>query len=452
MVSLIIIAVMVVGIGFLSVFIIKSLLQPKKIDGIKKLVKQGKYAQAEKLAKAVIQKDPRDFLAHYYLGRAYLAENKNELALMEYKNVAQNAIFGADIPEAQFRTQLANLYMRFNQPEEALKEYLLLTKLEPSNAEHFFNAGKIYDQQGHANMAMGFYQKTIQFNKKHVKAHAAMGLLLFRGKSIKEAKKEIDTAIQLSPETFSTYYYLGKILKESKDYPGAVKAFEKALRDPEYKQRALLERGSCFMMANAVDKAMAEFDRAIKASKNERSNETLYARYFLASCYEKNRNLDRAIEQWQIIYQNNKNFRDVGTKLNEYKELQANDSLKEYMTCTQEEFAEICKKTLAVIGLQAQSHEGKKWGLQYMATDTKESDWKSVRKQMTLICFFRETDPLEDTVVRKLLDEAKKVGCVKLIVCTSSGFTSTATGFAESRPIELIGREKLEQILAKAGV
>ena len=200
MVSLIIIAVMVVGIGFLAVFLVKSLMQPKKIDSIKKLIKQGKYPQAEKLAKAIIQKDPKNYLAHYYLGKAYLAEHKNELALMEYKNVAQNALFDSQIPEAQFRSQLADLYMKFNQLDDAVKEYLLLTKLEPSNAENFFNAGKIYEQQGHADMAMGFYQKTLQINKKHVKAHAAMGLLLFRGKDMRGAQQEISTAIQLSPE------------------------------------------------------------------------------------------------------------------------------------------------------------------------------------------------------------------------------------------------------------
>lgn len=452
MVSLIIIAVMVVGIGFLAVFLVKSLMQPKKIDSIKKLVKQGKYPQAEKLAKAIIQKDPKDYLAHYYLGKAYLAEHKNELALMEYKNVAQNALFDSQIPEAQFRSQLADLYMKFNQLDDAVKEYLLLTKLEPSNAENFFNAGKIYEQQGHSDMAMGFYQKTLQINKKHVKAHAAMGLLLFRGKDMRGAQQEISTAIQLSPETFSTYYYLGKILKESKDLPGAVKAFEKAVRDPDYKQKALLEKGSCFMLANAPDKAMSEFDRAIKASRNDHSQETLFARYFLAACHEKNRNIDKAIEQWQLIMQANKNFKDVASKLSQYKELQSNDSLKEYMTCGQEDLVEICKRAAAVMNFASQSHEVKKWGLQMIAIEAKNDDWKSLRKQMYLICFFRDTDPIEDSVVRKLLDAAKTMGCVKVVACNSSGFTSTAIGFAETRPIELVGKEKLEQILAKAGI
>ena len=109
-------------------------------------------------------------------------------------------------------------------------------------------------------------------------------------------------------QTFSSYYYLGKILKENKDYAAAVAAFEKSLRDPEYKQKALIERGSCYMAANNIEKAMVEYDRAVKSAQNESSQETLYARYFLAACYEKTRKLELAISQWEAIYAKNHNF------------------------------------------------------------------------------------------------------------------------------------------------
>ena len=132
--ALVIMGIILVGIGFLTVFVIKSFAQPKKIDGIKRLVKQQKYAQAQKLAKSIIAKDPRDFVAHYWLGRAYAADNKNDLAFMEFKNVAQNAVFDSSIPEVPFRKQLAELYVRFNQAEQAVNEYLLLTKQDPTDA------------------------------------------------------------------------------------------------------------------------------------------------------------------------------------------------------------------------------------------------------------------------------------------------------------------------------
>src|SRR5574344_2535313 len=452
-VQIIVIAALTVGVGFLAFFILKSLMQPKKIDGIIKLIKQQKYTAAEHLAKNIISKNPRDYLAHYYLGKAYIADNKSELALMEFKLVNENAIFDGTIPEVEFRRQISQLYLKFNQNDDALKEFLLLTKLDPKNAENYFNAGKIYEQKNRADLAIGYYQKAIQLNRRHVKAHASLGLLLFRAKQYSDAKKEIDLAISLSPETFSSYYYLGKILKENKDYPAAVSAFEKALRDPEFRQRSLIERGSCYMLANSGDNALAEFDRAGKASKNENSQETLYARYFLAACYEKNRSIDKAIEQWNIIYQHNHSFRDVAAKLTEYRDLQSNDSMKEYLTCSQEEFIEICKKAAATgFGMSSQKIDSQKWGVQMITTESKSDDWMNMRKQLFLVCFYRDSEPIEDAEIRKILDTIKTQNCTKAIVCTSSGFTSSASGFAENRPVELVGKERLEKILAKAGI
>ena len=445
--------ILLVLIGFLTVFIVKTLAAPKKIDTINKLIKQQKYAAAQKTAKALIAKDPRDYHAHYYLGKAYLADHKNELALMEFKTVAQNAIFDAQLPEVEFRKQLSQLYLKFNQLNEALKEFLLLTKLEPTNAENFYQCGKIVEQQNNAESALGFYQKAIRFNKKHIKAWSGMGMILFRAKQYNDAKKAIDYAIKLSPETFSTYYYLGKIQKESKEYPAAVKSFEKACRDPDFKQRATLERGTCYMLAGATDNAQLEFEKAVKASKDEKAQETLFARYFLASCFEKNRKIDKAIEQWQLIMKVNKNFRDVPSKLSEYKDLQANDSLKEFLTCSNNEFIEICKKAaLAGFNLSAQTAEETKWGCQIIATEVKKDDWMNMRKQLFLINFYRITDPIEDTEVRRALDLSKSKNCVKAFACTSSEFTTTAIRFAENRPIELVPKEKLETILAKAGI
>ena len=179
-VQIIIIAVSAVAVGFLAYFIIKSSLAPKRVEGINKLIKQGKTVAAVKLAKSIIAKNQRDFLAHYYLGKAYLADNKPELALMEFKVVNQNALFNEDMPETEFRKQISQLYLKF----KALKEFLLLTKLEPRNAEHFYNAGKIFEQNNKTDQAVSFYQQAIALNKKHVKAHASLGMMLYKTKKL----------------------------------------------------------------------------------------------------------------------------------------------------------------------------------------------------------------------------------------------------------------------------
>ena len=372
---------------------------------------------------------------------------------MEFKTVNENALFNGDLPEADFRKDMAPLYAKYNENENALKEYLLLTKLEPQNAEHDYNAGRMYELTGQNQLAVGFYQKAISKNKKMSKAHTSLGYLLFRGKQFNEAKKEIETALKISPDAFSNYYYLGKILKENRDYSGAIKAFEKSERDPEFRQRALIERGSCYMMVDQVENAIGEYIHAIKCTKDEGNQETLYARYFLAACYEKTHDLEKAIEQWEKINQRNKKFRDVPAKLNEYKDIQSNDSMKEYLTQTSTSFMDICKKTAAAgFNLASQKVEITPYGCTMLATEDKKDSWMNVRKQIFLVEFYRESEPLEESIIRKVADKVKDQNYFKAIIFSSSSFSHGALKFAENRPIVLIGKEQLEILLAKAGI
>ena len=446
---LVIVAVAMVVVG-LAIIIGKSLVAPKKIDSVKKLLKQGKNQAAAKLAKQIIAKDAKDYHAHYYLGKAYVADGRKELALLEYTTVNENAVFDSTLPEVSFRKEYASLLMSFDRNDEAMKEYLLLTKQDPTNADNFFKAGKLSEQLGRKDLALGFYKKCVSIDKKNAKAHAAIGYILFQTKQFADAKKELDYAISIDPAEYSCYYYLGKLLKESKDIAGAVKAFDKAQRDNEFKQKALVERATCYIMANRLDNAEIDLQRAIELDKNGVKNDTLYARYFLASCFEKTRKIDKAIEQWEIIYAKNHAFRDVNAKLSEYKDLQANDNLKDYLTCSDAEFIETCKTICQAMSLSPQQSNPQKDGCAVFAVDAKDSDWRNVRKQVNYIRFFRNPDPIEEQSVREALDKAKSANCVNSYIITSSEFTRGAAAFAENRPIELIGKKKLEALLAKA--
>ena len=452
MVTIILICVMATLVASLFFVVVKNVMSPKKLEAIPKLIKSGKTQNAIRIAKQVISKDQKNYLAHYYLGKAYLKENRKELAVIEYKMVNENALFGEGINEVEFRKEFAELLIQFNQLNDALTNYLLLTKLAPHDAENFYQVGRIYELQNRYDLALGFMQKCAMLDKKHAKAHAEIGLMLYRTKQFNEAKKEIDMALKLSPETYSSYYYLGKILKDAKDIPGALKAFEKAQRDQEVKQKAVIEHGSCYMVVNRYDNAAVDFQRAIDLDKTDSIQETLYARYFLAICYEKSRKIDKAIEQWEAIYKRNKGFRDVSAKLSEYKDLQANDYLKDYLTCSNEEFPLICKNaTTKALNLQVLTCDIKKWGCQITAVNKGDDSWMSVRKQVLMIRFYRDPEQVADQQVIETLDTMKSQNCVKGYMFSSSGFTTPAKRYAENRPVELIEKQKLEAVLSKAG-
>jgi tetratricopeptide (TPR) repeat protein len=441
------------GIGFLLFFIIRSIIAPKRVELLAGLLKQGKAQAAIKAAKNIIAREPRNAEAHYFLGQAYLADSKPELALMEYKTVNQIAVFGPAIQEAEFRRKMAQLYFRFNQMEESLKEYLLLVKLEPFQADHYYWSGKLFSERNRSDMAINYLRKAVEIDPRHGKAHYELGLLLYREKKPVEAKVELDAALKHDPDNVQAYYYLGKLQKESHDYVAALLSFEKAQRDPEFKAKALVERGGCYMSMNSLDKAIPELERAVKVSNDDGSTESLYARYFLAMCHEKLRNLDKAMEQWERIYAKKPTFRDVAEKLSHYQEFRTDDKMKDYLTSGREDFIELCKGIVdQAMGLQVRDIAEIPNGCDIVAVEGDSAKWRNVRKMPRLIRFLRTPDMVDESTVRALLEQMKNLGMTRVALATSSGFLRTAMDFADSRPVDLYNKDQLAEMLLKVDI
>ena len=79
MAVIIIICVLIAFIATTGIVLYKSIISPKKLDAIPKLLKQGKYPQAIKISKQIIAKDSKNYLAHYYLGKAYIKDNSKNI-------------------------------------------------------------------------------------------------------------------------------------------------------------------------------------------------------------------------------------------------------------------------------------------------------------------------------------------------------------------------------------
>jgi len=454
--SFIVVLIIILGvaIGFLSWFIVRMVAVPRQSRAIAGLLKQGKSSSAARAAKSLLSRDPHNAVAHWFLGQAYLSDGKPELALMEFKAVNQIGQFDADLPEIEFRTRIATLFERFNQTEEALKEHILLTKLEPGKASHFLDAGRLFESRGRTDVAVKYLRKAIEMDERLHLAHHTLGAILYRTKHPMEAKAEFEAALKWNPDDYEAFYFLGKILKEMSDFTAALLVFEKASRSPELKFKCLVERGGCYMSQGAIDKAIPELERAVKMiAKDEAAPEALYARYFLAMCYEKTRNLDKAIEQWERIYGKKPGFRDVAEKLTQYQEYRTDDHMKDFLTCGKEEFLELCK-TMVQEGMSLSIRDTAEIsnGVDIIAVEGESEKWMGAKKLPRLIRFLRVSDNLDDAAVRSLIDQMKKLGVVRGCITTSSGFSRTALEFAENRSVELLSKDKLQELLSKTTI
>ncbi len=203
------------------------------------------------------------------------------------------------------------------------------------------------------------------------------------------------------------------------------------------------------MQMKNFDKAIIELERAIKLSTNESSPETLYARYFLAVCHEQERNIEKAIEQWEAIYTKKPGFKDVAEKLSQYQELRTDDRVKDYLTSSEEEFQEICKAITVAQKLSPTDISSIKNGCQIIAVED-SSKWRGTRKMPKLMWFLRVPEIINESTIRSLHEKMKALSVTRGYLIVSSTFSRKAIEYAESRPIDLINKDKLQEILKKA--
>ena len=449
--AVIYIPTVIVGAGILVfiLFFLRTILLPRRLEQIQNLIARDKTTQAIKALKTLLGKDDRNADARYLLGKAYLAAKKTELAFMEYKRINAIGKFGSFCREPVFRKEMADLYGLNDQVTEALKEYILLTKLEPNVAEHYYQIGLLFEKKSVPEKSLGYYSMAIKLNPQHSAAHLRTGLIFKQSQRIPEAKVEFSTALKYDPENHEAHFNLGRLYKERQDYQNAILCYDKAQKKPEYLVRSLIEKGICYIDSGNLPRAVANLERAVTQNSDRDVRESLHARYFLALAYEKSRRLEKAVEEWEKIHTLKPGFRDVAHKLGQYQGLRTDDSIKDYLTLGREEYFRICQSIVRAMGFDVKVTSDINGGCQVIGTEA-ESQWRNVRKMPRLIWFLRVSDPVGESIVRQLSETMKKLKIAKGIIFSPSRFVSQAQEYAEPRPIELFNRDKLKSIIAKA--
>ena len=312
--------IIIMGVAFLLLSFVRKVVLPRRAAAAATQQDRNKLLKTIRHLKSTLEKNPQDTEAHYLLGKAYLTDKRDEQAFREYRSANRLGIEGKNIPETEFREVLASLYAKFHEEEEALKEYVLLIKKNPENADYYFQAGKLFATRNRADLAEQYLRKAVSLNSGERLYRFELGMHFYLGKKIKEAGSEFEAALKMDPLDGQALLYMGKINKDAKEYAAAIPYLEKAARDQVYKLRALVELGSCYMSMKMLDKAVPELERAVGCIEKEADPDSLYARYFLAMCFEKQQEFQKAIAQWDKIYAQKKGFRDVGEKLTQYIE------------------------------------------------------------------------------------------------------------------------------------
>ena len=90
-------------------------------------------------------------------------------------------------------------------------------------------------------------------------------------------------------------------------------------------------------------------------------------------------------------------------------------------------------------------------GVDFIAVEGDSEKWLGTKKKPQLLRFLRISESLDESAIRSLLENMKKLAIVRGTIISSSTFTRSAMEFAENRSVELYHKEILQELLKKAG-
>lgn len=439
--------------GLMAFYFFKTILQPKQLGRIQKLINSKQYSSAQKALKQLLAKKNNGAMnskLHYLMAQTYEATGDLSMAVVEYRA----ALRGTEEESLQFevsiRNKLGQILYNLKKKEEALSEYLMLVKIAPNNYEPYLQIGKIYYESNQTTKAAGYLQKAIKINQGASEAYFYLAMSKYKNNREEEALDPFLMALKYDPKNPEIHYYLGKIYKNMKDFMKALEEFEVAMREKKFRGQSLLERGLCFLEMGNQQNAVVEFERGLKEPSNE--NVMLATRYALAACYEDSRELMLAMEQWESISKVKSNYRDVPDKLVTYADLRHDDSLKDFLTAGDVQYEQTSKKLLYVMGMKVLDVSSERNGDLLVNAMVRGEGKKTMNTKLLgrLVRIRRETDKIHEGEVRQLLDKAKNENIARAVFITAGQFAPDAQRYGEARPIDLVDGNALQENLKQA--
>ncbi len=444
----IIIFIFFVFLAIIILYVLHIYVFPKKLEEIARMIESGQTKLAIKKLNELIEKDDRNSYAHFLLAEAHMKDNNLKYAIVEYRQVLKLNRFDEKMKESYVRSRLARLYRDRKALDEAKKEYLILTKIDPDNFENFFELGRIFYDLNIMDKAMMYFKNSVAKNPNHDLSYYHLGQIYYRNGLHSDAKQAFLNTIKIDPSNHRAHYFLGLVLRQMGDYEWAIKEFEVAQKSDELKVKSLLAKGTCYIERGQHPKAIQELERGLKFARKG-SEVELSLRYFLAECHEKMRDIHAAIRNWERIVEVNTNFRDVQEKLNSYAEFRQDDRIKDFLIAGLSQFEHLSRKIVEAMGNRIMDVDIiSDTEIEIIATES-DGKWRNTRQTNRIVRIIRTTDTIQESLLRKLHEKMRSKNAMRIIIITTGDYSQPAMEFANTRPIELYGKSDLISMLRK---
>ncbi len=226
--------------------------------------------------------------------------------------------------DVNLRVQLGEAYLAINRPDDAIKQFKEALKIEEDNQGALVGMGKAYFMKEQYDKAKEYFKKEIRYyetagmrfeNRFLEQAYYNMALIYWKKKDYKNAIMYAKKAASgIGKAHYDNFFLLGRIYLDQKNYEGAKIAFEKVISlDPKFADghyglaltlekmgedgRAVEEFNKAAKLARGFEEAEKKRDNLFsRLKKNVETSRTAENLYQLGTAYTGLENYEEAIK------------------------------------------------------------------------------------------------------------------------------------------------------------
>ena len=231
-------------------------LNNNQLQPLLNLLNNGQLAQAEVLAKSLIQSYPNTFILHNVLGIAADGLGKVTEAIASYRNALR---LQPNMPDLHFNMGIA--LTSTGELDSAAASYHKAIQLNPKFFEAYANLGTLLQKQGKLEEAVASYRKAININPDARGYFNLATALRDQGKLI-DAITSYEKAIQLFPNYADAFNNLGETLRDQGHMDLAVKNYQTTLGINPQHAHANYNMAEFLYLAQKFNEAIPYFERS----------------------------------------------------------------------------------------------------------------------------------------------------------------------------------------------
>lgn len=213
---------------------------------------------------------PRNFYAGEF-NKLNLNSKPVERIITGY-NMGYKAFFDTSkVGHIRIRFDMAMEYYKQGKLDEAEKLFKAIIPLKPDSPSVYYNLGLINFKKKEYGKAIENFRKCIEKARNGgmmIDAYLNSALCYKKLGKLKEAEKQLISALQLNPDDPGIRYNLGLIYLREDEPEKALDEFRRSLSSEEFQTDARIGMGLCYARMNQREKAVEQF-RLVARSKDD---------------------------------------------------------------------------------------------------------------------------------------------------------------------------------------